>query len=131
MLLLGCLVGDWSLQNIVQLAVETTRGVVLAGRACLWGGAVCLGVTPPRPVEGEEFQWGWFLCPSSALGYGVDCVYGQIQSASGRASVPMLSPCCHCTQAAPGPCAQPPTTVWYKQTRAMQRAERQASQHTT
>lgn len=27
--------GDWSLQNIVQLAVETTRGVVLGERACL------------------------------------------------------------------------------------------------
>lgn len=27
----GCLLGDWSLQNIVQLAVETTLGLVWEG----------------------------------------------------------------------------------------------------
>lgn len=69
----------------------------------------CLGVPPARKAVGRQLQLGWFLCPSSALGRGVDCVYGQIETAWGMASFPGLSPCCHCTQSARAP---PPPTVF-------------------
>lgn len=54
--LVAALLGDRSLQNIVQLAVETTQKMVLGGRACLWGGGGRAWGDPSQGIEGEKLQ---------------------------------------------------------------------------
>lgn len=52
----GCLARDWSLQNIVQLAVEATQGVLMGGGTPVR--RVGLG-SAPSPEEVEERRSSW------------------------------------------------------------------------